>query len=408
VKILFVANRMPYPPYRGDKLKIFNLASQLCKNHELHLITVAENAEDLQSAKFLQNHTHSFIEDGATITKPLFHSISYVYRPKWKSVWSALVGLFQSRPIQVAFFRSSAYAEKLKHLLETTHFDAIHVQHLRMSQYFENGAPKQAILDLPDAFSMYWKRRMEAAKTPWDRLFRKIEFQRMAQYEQRMLPLFSRSLVCSQEDRKYLMAMGIQNVELLPNGVNIDSFSPQGSTGIVANRILFTGNMDYAPNIDAVQYFVTEILPLVLEKNPAVEFVVAGQRPVKAVLDLASDRVKITGFIPNLADEYAKAHVVVSPLRIGAGTQNKVLEALAMHQAVVCSQVGFAGLGLENGKGILMADNPQEFAQHVLNVLANESLRTELGETGGKHVRETFAWSAVANQLIQHFEKIQS
>jgi glycosyltransferase involved in cell wall biosynthesis len=230
----------------------------------------------------------------------------------------------------------------------------------------------------------------------------------MAQYEQRMLPLFSRSLVCSQEDRKYLMAMGVQNVELLPNGVNIDSFSPQGSTDIVPNRILFTGNMDYAPNIDAVQYFVTEILPLVLEKNPAVEFVVAGQRPVKAVLDLASDRVKITGFIPNLADEYAKAHVVVSPLRIGAGTQNKVLEALAMHQAVVCSQVGFAGLGLENGKGILMADNPQEFAQHVLNVLANESLRTELGETGGEHVRETFAWSAVANQLIQHFEKIQS
>ena len=193
---------MPYPPYRGDKLKIFNLASQLCKNHQLHLITVAENAEDLQSAEFLKNHTHSFIEDGATITKPLFHSISYVYRPKWKSAWSALVGLFQSRPIQVAFFRSSAYAEKLKHLLETTHFDAIHVQHLRMSQYFENGAPKQAILDLPDAFSMYWKRRMEAAKTPWDRLFRKIEFQRMAQYEQRMLPLFSRSLVCSQEDRK--------------------------------------------------------------------------------------------------------------------------------------------------------------------------------------------------------------
>ena len=135
---------------------------------------------------------------------------------------------------------------------------------------------------------------------------------------------------------------------------------------------------------------------------------VAGQRPVKAVLDLASDRVKITGFIPNLADEYAKAHVVVSPLRIGAGTQNKVLEALAMHQAVVCSQVGFAGLGLENGKGILMADNPQEFAQQLLNVLANESLRTELGETGGKHVRETFAWSAVANQLIQQFEKIQS
>ena len=142
---------------------------------------------------------------------------------------------------------------------------------------------------------------------------------------------------------------------------------------------------------------------MIVEDIPAVEFIVAGQRPVKAVQALASDRVKITGFIPNLAEEYAKAHVVVSPLRIGAGTQNKVLEALAMNQAVVCSQVGFAGLGLDNGKGILMANNPRDFADHVLSILKDDNLRKQLGETGGTHVRETFAWSAVAKQLHQYF-----
>ncbi|MEY4042229.1 MAG: glycosyltransferase [Bacteroidetes bacterium] len=392
VKILFVANRMPYPPYRGDKLKIYNLATELSANHELHLITIAENQEDLDSISALQ--------------KPLFTSIQYVYRPKWRSALSAALGLFSKRPIQVSYFRSKAFAQKLKQLLDDHDFDAIHVQHLRMAQYFEEGAPSNAILDLPDAFSLYWKRRELAAKNPLDKAFRSLEFSRLAQYEKWMLPKFPQSLVCSAEDRDYLINAGITNVDVLPNGVNLKSFSPQGSDAIIKNRILFTGNMDYAPNVDAVQYFVNDIFPLILEKHPDSRFVIAGQRPVKAVLDLVSDRIEVTGFIENLASEYAKANVVVSPLRIGAGTQNKVLEALAMNQAVVCSKVGFLGLGLKSGEGILMGDTAQEFATHVVSILQSDELRKNLGETGGLHVRKTFAWSGISKQLLTYFEKI--
>jgi sugar transferase (PEP-CTERM/EpsH1 system associated) len=392
VKILFVANRMPYPPYRGDKLKIYNLATELSANHELHLITIAENQEDLDSISALQ--------------KPLFTSIQYVYRPKWRSALSAALGLFSKRPIQVSYFRSRAFAQKLKQLLDDHDFDAIHVQHLRMAQYFEEGAPSNAILDLPDAFSLYWKRRELAAKNPLDKAFRSLEFSRLAQYEKWMLPKFPQSLVCSAEDRDYLINAGITNVDVLPNGVNLKSFSPQGSDAIIKNRILFTGNMDYAPNVDAVQYFVNDIFPLILEKHPDSRFVIAGQRPVKAVLDLVSDRIEVTGFIENLASEYAKANVVVSPLRIGAGTQNKVLEALAMNQAVVCSKVGFLGLGLKSGEGILMGDTAQEFATHVVSILQSDDLRKNLGETGGLHVRKTFAWSGISKQLLTYFEKI--
>ena len=400
VKILFVANRMPYPPYRGDKLKIYNLARELCVYHELHLITIAENQEDLDSVSalqkpfFLDDATAQTFNPGATTnndrsttTNPnegiqLFDSIQYAYRPKWRSILSSAIGLFSKRPIQVSYFRSKAFAIKLKHLLDHQHFDAIHVQHLRMAQYFEDGAPSNAILDLPDAFSLYWKRRESAAKNPFDKAFRGLEYKRLANYEKLMLPKFSKSLVCSTEDRDYLINAGITNVDVLPNGVNLKSFSPQGSDAIIKNRILFTGNMDYAPNVDAVQYFVDEIFPLILEKHPESHFVIAGQRPVKAVLDLASDRIEVTGFIENLASEYAKANVVVSPLRIGAGTQNKVLEALAMNQAVVCSQVGFLGLGLKSGEGILMGETAQEFANHVVSILTSEELRKRLGETG--------------------------
>ena len=426
VKILFVANRMPYPPYRGDKLKIYNLATELSANHELHLITIAESQEDVDSVSVLQKPF--FLDDAAaqtfnpgattnndrsTTTNPnegiqLFDSIQYVYRPKWRSILSSAIGLFSKRPIQVSYFRSKAFAIKLKHLLDHQHFDAIHVQHLRMAQYFEDGAPSNAILDLPDAFSLYWKRRESAAKNPFDKAFRGLEYKRLANYEKLMLPKFSKSLVCSTEDRDYLINAGITNVDVLPNGVNLKSFSPQGSDAIIKNRILFTGNMDYAPNVDAVQYFVDEIFPLILEKHPKSHFVIAGQRPVKAVLDLASDRIEVTGFIEDLSLEYAKANVVVSPLRIGAGTQNKVLEALAMNQAVVCSNVGFLGLGLKSGEGILMGETAQEFANHVISILTSEELRKRLGETGGQHVRSTFAWSGISQQLLSYFEKIKS
>ena len=277
-----------------------------------------------------------------------------------------------------------------------------------MAQYFEDGAPSNAILDLPDAFSLYWKRRESAAKNPFDKAFRSLEYNRLANYEKSMLPKFAQSLVCSTEDRDYLINAGINNVDVLPNGVSLKSFSPQGSDAIIKNRILFTGNMDYAPNVDAVQYFVDEIFPLILEKHPESHFVIAGQRPVKAVLDLASDRIEVTGFIEDLSLEYAKANVVVSPLRIGAGTQNKVLEALAMNQAVVCSKVGFLGLGLKSGEGILMGETAHEFANHVVSILTSEELRKRLGETGGQHVRSTFAWSGISQQLLSYFEKIKS
>ena len=223
-----------------------------------------------------------------------------------------------------------------------------------------------------------------------------------------MLPIFKKALVCSTEDKKYLNLLGITNIDVLPNGVNLKSFSPRNTDEIVKNRILFTGNMDYAPNVDSVHYFVKEILPIIEKQIPDVEFVIAGQRPVKSVLELASSNVKVTGFIENLADEYAKANVVVSPLRIGAGTQNKVLEALAMNLAVVCSNVGFAGLGLKNGEGILMAEDPQTFANHVIAILESEELRVKLGEAGGEHIRNTFAWTAVSQQLLQYFDQIKS
>lgn len=401
MKILFVANRVPYPPFRGDKLKIYNLAMELCKHHELHLITIAENQEDIDSIKELNKP----ILNDNNQNVSLFKSIHVEFQPKWKSAIKAMVGLLSFRPLQVAFFRSNKFQKRLDDVLKNNNFDIIHVQHIRMAQYFEGQKRRNIILDLPDAFSLYWKRRVEKSNSFVSKWFTNLEFQRLFQYELKMIPEFKKVLVCSREDQEYLIKNTGFPVELLQNGVNTNVFSPRNSA-FIENRVLFTGNMDYAPNIDAVTYFAEQIWPEVLKEIPDAQFVIAGQRPVQKVLSLQSDRISVTGFIPNLADEYAKAHVVVSPLRIGAGTQNKVLEALSMDIPVVSTNVGYAGLELNQGEGIALSNSAQEFAQNVIAILKDKDYRNSLGSKGGAKIRNRFSWKGIALQLEAYCQEI--
>lgn len=393
MKILFVANRMPYPPHRGDKLKIFNLAKQLSTKHELHLITIAESAADAQYANELQ---------------PLFASISFVRLPLWRRLFNTFLGVFLfNKPLQVHYFYSRKFKKLLLNTMQSHQFDAIHVQHLRMSQYFHEGITNHAILDLPDAFSLYWLRRKEKAKSIFEKWFNQFEYNRLVAYEKKQLPKFPIVLACNKEDCDYLELISNKQINLLPNGVDTNLFDNKNGQAFIPNRILFTGNMDYAPNVDAVEYFVAEIFPLILAKNPNVKFIIAGQRPVKKVLQLASSHIEITGFVPNLAEEYSKAHLVVAPMRFGAGTQNKVLEALSMGIPVVCTNIGFKGLQMENGEGIYCELNTEQFAGRVIEILFNLELRNKLSNLASDKIRKLYSWTSVANQLENYCNQVK-
>lgn len=389
---MFVANRVPYPPYRGDKLKIWNLAKRLSKHHELHLYTIAQEKEELQHLEIL---------------KTVFKEVHIVYLPKWKSVLNSALAVFGKIPFQVAFFHSLSFAKILNQVLQKDEFDAIHVQHIRMSRYFKNLPKNNTVLDLPDAFSLYWKRRTDRARWPWLRWFAAVEQNRLLRMEGSFLKEFPLTLVCSEEDKQYLSEFTNANIQVLPNGVDTDVFYPRETIHHEPYRLLFTGNMDYAPNVDAVEYFCAEILPRIEIRHPDLKFVIAGQRPVKRVLDLASDNVLVTGFVKDLSEEYAKAAVVVAPLRFGAGTQNKVLEALAMGVPVVCTQVGFKGLGIQNGEGAFMAQNTDEFAAEVNRLLDSEENRKMMAGKGIQKIVTTFGWDAVAAKLLSYFETVK-
>jgi polysaccharide biosynthesis protein PslH len=393
LKLLFLANRIPYPPYRGDKLKIYNLAKRLSQRHELYLLTFTQTEEDKKYKEELQK---------------IFKEVHLVHLPKWKSALNCLGFLWNSLPVQVLYFQSAEMRLRLKALLEAHQFDSVHVQHLRMAPYLAEKKELKRILDLPDAFSLYWERRKKV-KRGWLRSqFENIEQKRLLEYES-VLEQYQLSLVCSQEDQEYLSKLhSIGNLRLLPNGVDLDTFAARDHDYSHADTLLFTGNMDYAPNVDAVLYFTEQILPLIHKQHPSVTFLIAGQRPLDKVKELANDRIKVTGFIKDLAEVYNRASVVVAPLRFGAGTQNKVLEAMAMGVPVVCSEIGFKGLGIGSGEGAIMKTDKETFAAAVCDLLSSATLRKDVGLKGIQVIRSRFNWDVIANQLEQYFKEAQA
>ena len=392
MKILFLANRIPYPPYRGDKLKIYNLAKRLKDKHELYLLTFAQTEEEFQYKEELEK---------------IFKEVHLIYLPKWRSALNCVSGLWSSKPLQVLYFQSGKLKNKLQQMLRQHHFDAVHVQHLRMSPYLAKEKNIPRILDLPDAFSLYWERRSKLPRGFARKIFETIEQARVLKYEP-IMDEYDMSLVCSAEDLEYIVRIhDTANIKLLPNGVDTTTFYSGGHDYTHNNTLLFTGNMDYAPNVDAVIYFAKDILPLIRKRFPDLRFVIAGQRPVKTVTALAADpHITVTGFVKDLAPIYNSASVVVAPLRFGAGTQNKVLEAMAIGVPVVCSNIGFAGLGITSGQGAIMQTSPDAFANSVIELLSSQELRQKVGQQGSEIIHDRFDWDVVSAMLDGYFKEI--
>jgi len=389
MKLLFVANRIPYPPYRGDKLKIYHLGKCLSAYNEVHLIAFLENKKDIVYKAELEK---------------IFASVTLIALPKWKSYWNVLCALFSALPLQVAYFKSNKMAVAIQQLLTLEQFDAVHIQHIRMAPYGLAIKVENKILDLPDAFSLYWDRRVKNATNFIEKFINKVERNRLWNYEHKVLQQFPKVLVCSSEDASYLeLEHSLSTVSILPNGVDVDAFNGSQHNYEDNAVLLFTGNMDYAPNIDAVNYFVAEILPVIKDQFPTIKFIIAGQRPVKSVLALANEHVVVTGFVKDFQSVYRSASIVVAPLRFGAGTQNKVLEAMAMAVPVVCTHIGFQGLGVASGEGVYMESNKEAFTNRILTLLGNNAIRKSVGEKGMQVVQSKFDWKKVAQQLQDYF-----
>jgi len=391
MKILLITPRLPYPPHRGDKLKIFNLLKRLSKKNSIHLVSFIEKKDELAYLPYLT---------------PFCVAIDVVPLSRWQSYGRCLVGLFSALPLQIHYFKSQRMRRLLDEICRRHHFDVIHTHLIRMGQYTVDIQHSLKVLDLTDAVSLYLERFLAREKNPLLKLLLKIELDRVSRYEN-IVERFNSCFVCSEPDREQLKKAAPEaNIRLIPNGVDLAYFSNIGPAAFEPNRIVFTGNLAYHPNIDGIFYFVNEIFPLVKKEVPAAKFYVVGQSPPASVQKLASDEVIVTGFVEDIKKYYLSSAVAVSPIRFGAGTLNKILEPLALGVPVVATSIGIEGLDLTIGKDILVADRPHAFAKHLIHILQDADYREKLGKAGMAIVRRLYNWDAIANSLENIYQEL--
>lgn len=388
MNILFITPRIPYPPYRGDKLHVYNLVRRLAARHRVGLVTFVESEAE---------RAH---------VEPLAEHCSYIrvtHLSKWTSLLNVASVLFDRTPFQVAYYRSRAFAASVREAVAAFQPDIVHSHLIRTVQYTRGieGIPR--VLGLTDAVSLYLQRFADQEGNPLKRALVRMELARIVRYES-VAADFDRALVCSATDRAVILNRAPRaDVGILYNGVDLDSFTPRDDIAPEPGRIIFTGNMTYFPNIDAVEWLLAEIFPAVKRRVPHARLYVVGQNPPRAMRARASADVVVTGFVPDIAAEYQKSAVAVSPVRFGAGTLNKVLEPIALGVPVVATPIGFPSLGMEAGRDIEIADDAASFADKVATLLEQPARARAMAAEGARRVRERFSWDAITRDLEDHY-----
>lgn len=380
--ILFLSHRPPWPPTRGDSIRSWAVLNGLAERGRVHVVTFGDpNDAALADALGVVAESHVVVR-----------------RPRLPAA-AGLRALAQGRPLSVAAFTNPVFARAVADRLARCPDATTYAFSGQMAQY----APAGAILDLVDVDSAKFDAYAAAAPDPLRRAFWRREAAALAGFERRAAKRASAVLLISQAEAELWRARGGGGrVRVMPNGVDTAHFDPSVSRtrpDTLPNRsvVLFTGQMDYAPNVAAVTAFARDTLPRLAATDAL--FVVAGRAPTAAVRALASPDVLVAGEVPDMRDWLAQADVVVAPLTIARGVQNKVLEALAMARATVVSPAALSGLPLAPDRELMVADGAEATAAAVRALLSDPDRRRALGDAGRARVVRDFGWPAQLSVL---------
>ncbi len=383
MRLMVILSRVPYPLEKGDKLRAYHLVKRLARKHEIYLFCLSDGP----TAQEHLDHLHQFCAH-----------IEVVRIERWRIVLKLFSAIFSRLPFQVAYFHHRKAQRRIDAALEQFRPEHILCQLVRTTEYVRDVHTVPKTLDYMDTLSKGLERRSEMAPALLAPLFR-AETRRLIRYENLMLDLFDHSVIISAQDREYIYHPRRDRIAVIPNGVDTEHFTPR--QGRQDHDIVFTGNMNYPPNIDSALYLAQQIMPLVRRTRPNTTLLISGVAPSPSVRELGrtDPLIHVSGWVKDIRESYAAARLFVAPMQIGTGLQNKLLEAMAMRIPCITSTLANNAVGATPGDAILVGNSPEEYAAHILHLLDDPAERKRIAENGYQFIRNQFDWDNAAEKL---------
>lgn len=374
MKILVLLSRVPYPLEKGDKLRAFNQIRELSKKHQIILFALNDGKLDNNAIEELKKYCVA---------------ISVMPLPKQTVIKNLVRSFFTGLPMQVGYFYFQKAQNKVDELVRKHNPDHIYCQLIRTAEYVKTYPQFRKTLDYMDVFSKGIERRKNTDPFYMKPLLA-MEYKRLLKYEHRVFSWFTNKTIISTQDRELIPHPHKAEIQVIPNGVDTEFFKPIARKK--SYELLFNGNMNYPPNVESVEYLVEKVMPYVWNKMPLVKLLISGASPNSKVMALESDKVFISGWVDDVRENYAKCKILVAPMQISIGLQNKLLEAMAMQIPCVTSVLANNALGAKHNEQIMVADKPEQYALQIIELLQNEAKAKQIALNGYNFALNNFNW----------------
>lgn len=386
MKVAVVLTRIPFPLMKGDKLRAYYQIKELAKQHEVYLFCLNYKDEEEKAKEELLKYCKTIHIEKLNL---------------FSSLLRVCFSVFSFLPFQTAYYNSPKAKKHFKSFVKRNNIELCYFQFVRLAP-FAKKIKRKKVLDFQDTLSMNMKRRADNSGLLQRVLF-SIEAKRLARYESKMFEVFDALTIITDADRKLLKSPRKEEVHIIPNGVAESYFTyPQPKEK--PYDILFAGAMSYAPNIDAAEYLIKEIMPLVWEKKPNVKIAIAGGGAPISLQKEANERIIMPGWVDDMKEYYSQTKIFIAPMRIGTGLQNKLLEAMAMNVACITSPLANQALKAKDKEEILIADNAKAYADCIIDLLDNEQLSSKIANAGKDYVFNEYSWENSCEKLSNIFK----
>ncbi len=389
MKLVVLLSRVPYPLEKGDKLRAYHQVKLLAERHEVHLICLDDSRASIETRRHLSQ---------------IVTSLHIIPLKKGLIVWNMMKAFWSEKPFQVHYFTQSQAVKKVNKIIDDIKPDHVYCQLIRTGEYVKHRHDVSKTLDYMDALNAGVRRRVEGASFI-KRYFIKEEAQRLVRYENIIFDYFDHHTIISSQDRELIFHKDRQRIAVIPNGVDSDYFYPKMEASPKFD-IVFTGNMNYPPNIDGACRLALELLPLLKKRNRHLTLQIAGATPAREVLELKEiDGVTVTGWVEDIRKSYANAYIFVAPMRIGSGLQNKLLEAMSMGLPCITTSLAANAFTTAQQEAFIVSDSNEEIVAAIERLLNDEELRKEFSKRGRRLIESDFRWSATIDLLEKVFNE---